>query len=529
MPNKIISLVLTFSFIFAPVISFPVANAQSATATTSQGLTTCQFVEFLINIGVIAPEKVNAARSVFNCSNGNPANNAEDLFSPSSSSRSSQSQSSTFSVDLKINNKNRADNILAGERATLSWKSKGAENCYLGEERKGKSGSKTLYPEVTGVYIIRCENDDGRSVYDSAAVNIVTTNTSSNQPSIELYVNGAWENVDLTAGSVATVSWNSQNTTSCLAGTTVYPTSGSFQFNVPNISAGSSLLDVAMSCFGPNGTTTDLILARIINNGGGQSTGQQNSEGALVGQIAQLRDSSVAVYFYGEVSRKDKCWGEDKFYKVFISPKEGGAVKSVNGLSPAPYRVGDSSVLAKALWWDQGGMSVPAPGALALGSADGVQSYNCSTDGGPDNIVDIGVIYNVGQYSGPVSGSDSVGYTYTDGQLSSTADSMNGSTVGVGSAGAATSSLASVDTYGEVPMEDAQAAARQIKKEDDDGFLGTGLDMATVMAVAAFAACATGVGCLVSSAIWYNSTVVVSASLLSGGAAYGGTKVIESF
>lgn len=442
----------------------------SLSSTNSQtGISVCQFTDLMFSIGVIDINKLNQSKVTLGCTsnvnvNNNFSTDNSDLFIASA-----DKNNKSLKASLLVNGSEGPVNVLPGKTVTLSWTSLNADDCFIGTVSKPRNGSEIVTITGSSIFVLRCVDDDDHEVIDTVNVNLVLTSSASSQPSVDLKVNNKDSGVSLSVGDGFQVSWTSSNVSTCSMGSTTRPVSGSFYYNVPILADGQSQLDVSIVCNGQNGTVSDLVLINILNP-------DKNSETAAALGLAEQVGQSVSpgtVYFSGTLQQDGKCYGEKDFYRVFVIPKDGlPVVDSKSKISAA----GDPNVRLKLLYWAKNGIPLPVNGSVVFGEADGVTTYQCTSNGDfagqYDNykLVDGGVIFSVGQLAAETTS------TMTDPLL-------------LGVAGAS----------GTVPKDEAQVAARKIKPKDDDGFLGTGLDMTTVIVIAAVAACATGVGCIVAA------------------------------
>ncbi len=111
----------------------------------------CQFVELLISIGAILPEKSTAARAAFNCPAGN-------------------------FVDLKINGQNGPLTVVKNSALNISWTTSGVSACSSGGVNKTISGSENYTIGTTGqTFTLTCRTAAGANISDSVLVNISAT------------------------------------------------------------------------------------------------------------------------------------------------------------------------------------------------------------------------------------------------------------------------------------------------------------------------------------------------------------------
>ena len=118
------------------------------TQTAQPGMTICQFVELMISIGAVTPDRANSARSAMSCPVGSY-------------------------VDLKVNGQDGTVAVSANSTITLSWTSSGVSSCNNGGANKPLSGSDT-YNRGTASrnFTFTCQTASGASVYDTVYVNV---------------------------------------------------------------------------------------------------------------------------------------------------------------------------------------------------------------------------------------------------------------------------------------------------------------------------------------------------------------------
>lgn len=140
-------------------VGYPQSRASTAKTTvtptvvvskpqTQSTMTTCQFVELLINIGAISSDKSNSARSAVGCSTG------------------------TF-VDLKVNNSSGSVTVNKNSKVTLSWTTGGVTSCTSGSANKTLSGTQSVTMGTsTQTFTLNCKTSSGTSISDSVTVKI---------------------------------------------------------------------------------------------------------------------------------------------------------------------------------------------------------------------------------------------------------------------------------------------------------------------------------------------------------------------
>jgi len=142
-------------------------SGSSAPATnTNSGQTqmsTCQFVDLLINIGAIAPNLANQARTAVSCST------------------TSTATGQTPTVDIKINGQNGPISLNSPQNVTISWTSSNVTSC-VSQTAKPTSGSDTVYINASGNIGISCTGPYG-TVTDSVSINLANSNNGALQVS----------------------------------------------------------------------------------------------------------------------------------------------------------------------------------------------------------------------------------------------------------------------------------------------------------------------------------------------------------
>jgi hypothetical protein len=248
-------------------------------------------------------------------------------------------------------------------------------------------------------------------------------------------------------------------------------------------------LDVLISCASQSGqVVNDLVRASVTTNPSEADVVNLDNQ-SLASQVAGAV-SPGSVFFSGDLQLDGKCYGEDNFYRVFVTPNGGNPVVSAvsPGVSASKYGVGDPNVRLRLLYWAEGPIPQPVQGSIVAGQSDAVQGYNCTSNGDfrgyTGTTIDGGVIYGVGQIPAGVATSD-----------------LN----------TASTTASSTDILAEMPFgaagvvskDEASANARKIKPKDD-GFLGTGLDLKVVLAVAGVVVgcfAIPGVGCSIAGGV----------------------------
>jgi len=152
----------TVTIIPAPiVVSTPIL-----TPTNSQpNMSTCQFVELLINIGAISSNNASRARSAVNCSSdGSPY------------------------VDLKVNNQSNTVTVLKNSNVAVSWRAGGVISCsgrannesltgnvYASNNNTSSGNVNYTVGTVNQTLTVTCRTVNGNNISDSVSVRVSDT------------------------------------------------------------------------------------------------------------------------------------------------------------------------------------------------------------------------------------------------------------------------------------------------------------------------------------------------------------------
>ena len=205
------------------------------------------FLETLIKIGVIAPEKADLARTVLNTAlSGSSTRINRDLTTGSTGD------------DVKLLQK-----VLNTNPSTV-----------VALSGPGSSGNETTtFGPATKAAVIKFQNlynfsptgivDAVTRAKVNAILSIITNANvpEAQRPSVDLKVNGQDDNVKIGYGSTVTIMWTSTNVTSCVSGANkVKPVSGTE--SVTNVTTAG---EFTMTCVGPKGIVSDTVTATMAN------------------------------------------------------------------------------------------------------------------------------------------------------------------------------------------------------------------------------------------------------------------------
>jgi Domain of unknown function DUF11 len=148
--------------------------------------------------------------------------------------------------------------IQSGQSSTLNWNSQNATYCSSSWSSaaagSATSGSQLVYPTYTTTYNITCTSATGQQANASATVYVTT---QSVQPTVTLTANPS----SITAGQNSTLTWYSQNATSCSAYWTGSTATSGSGLVVPTVTTTYSI-----TCYGDSGTTPATASATVTVN-----------------------------------------------------------------------------------------------------------------------------------------------------------------------------------------------------------------------------------------------------------------------
>jgi hypothetical protein len=168
-------------------------------------------------------------------------------------------------VNIKANNSDGPITISSGSSATLSWTSNNTTSCTASGAWSGSksiSGSQSTGSLTSSkTYTITCTGAGG-SASDSVTVNV--GDVPPNTPTVNLLINGSNGPITIGYNTAATLSWTSNNTTSCTA-------SGAWSGS-KSISGSQSTGSVYSSqtynitCTGAGGSASDSVTVSVQDN-----------------------------------------------------------------------------------------------------------------------------------------------------------------------------------------------------------------------------------------------------------------------
>jgi uncharacterized repeat protein (TIGR01451 family) len=172
-----------------------------------------------------------------------------------------QTASDSATVTVREQTQNPTVNLTAspstidrGGSSTLSWNSQNAEYCNSNWGGSNTSGSRSVSPYSTTTYTITCYNNEGVSASDTATVSV---REQEQNPTVDITANPS----SIARGQSSTLSWNSQNATSCtLSNAGSVSTSGSRSVSP------YSTTTYTITCYNNNGNSAFDSVTVNVNN-----------------------------------------------------------------------------------------------------------------------------------------------------------------------------------------------------------------------------------------------------------------------
>ncbi len=145
--------------------------------------------------------------------------------------------------------------IQSGANSTLTWSSNNATSCQAyWTSSTATSGSGVVVPSGTTTYSITCYGTNGTQVSASATVSV--NQIQYQNPTVSLYANPT----SIQSGANSTLTWSSNNATSCQAyWTSSTATSGS------GVVVPSGTTTYSITCYGTNGTQVSASATVSVN------------------------------------------------------------------------------------------------------------------------------------------------------------------------------------------------------------------------------------------------------------------------
>lgn len=168
---------------------------------TSSGISVCQFIDLLVNIGIVPSNNANQARIMFGCQS-TPNQSTISALRPS--------------VDIRANGKSGTVTIDSPRNVTVSWTSENVTSCQSPAGSRPISGSGSIRVDNSGTFVISCTGPYG-TVTDSVSVKIKSDVSTNN-------LNPSCIAAPGTINSGGTITW--VNTSSGTSGNTTYSWSG---------------------------------------------------------------------------------------------------------------------------------------------------------------------------------------------------------------------------------------------------------------------------------------------------------------
>lgn len=150
--------------------------------------------------------------------------------------------------------------VVRGHTSTLHWSSSNAISCIASNGWSGSkqlSGSQIVAPANTTTYTITCSGLNGDFSSDSATVSVISAPTVQ-LPTLVFYANPSI----ITSGDSSILTWQSDNTTSCIAGG---GWSGNKTLNGSQSVSPLTQTNYTMTCLGPGGSVFAQALITVLN------------------------------------------------------------------------------------------------------------------------------------------------------------------------------------------------------------------------------------------------------------------------
>ncbi len=166
-------------------------------------------------------------------------------------------QAGNITADIKANGQDGPVTIQSGQSATISWTSQNATSCMVTPGSwSGTSGSQSTGNLTNSqTYTVNCTGPGGNAT-DSVTINVQAGNVTA-----DIKANGQDGPVTVTFNSSATISWTSQNATTCSVSPTGWTgTSGSQ--STGNLASSQTY---TLTCNGPGGSATDSVTVNVSN------------------------------------------------------------------------------------------------------------------------------------------------------------------------------------------------------------------------------------------------------------------------
>jgi peptidoglycan hydrolase-like protein with peptidoglycan-binding domain len=417
-----------------PVTTYNPSNttvlpAQTTVNTVSQPqMSVCQFVELLINIGAIAPNKADAGRRAFNC--------IVDINKPS--------------VDVKVDGSQGPVTVLPGTEIRIHWTSTNTKSCSDGVNNIPKNGYIMLKAETSLSYPVSCLGKNGESVVDAVTVmvsggqtNATSTITIISSSIVPAY-NSATFNAVTNIPTKMFVSYTNQPTVESSVKVYESATSTTHANKITGLVPNSTYYARVAFSAGPNNTvmSDELVFTTLAND-----TSFLDEDFNLDFNFPAVSDTDLS----SEVSNLDE---EEAGYEISFK----GGIKSVRQSSGAL----GPSLLAELETCDNPTEDL-VKSVTVIGDAPSRDPSYYNTRGRITVLIPSGGLFDIG------TPSERDTFVGTSRDIISGPGANQASTVGAANSGGMATSW-------------NKQAKSCIKPPDDDGFLGMG-DFAIVGAI----------------------------------------------
>lgn len=184
----------------------------------------------------------------------------------------SNSETTTNSVLVTVNQSNGAvpivvlnanpTSVTQGQNSQLNWSVTNASTCYASGAWSGTKstfGTQTVYPSATDSYTLTCINGSN-SVSDSETITVIPySGTINTNPTLTFHASSPI----VTSGSPTVLVWNSNNTSSCIAGG---GWSGAKLSNGSELVSPERQTNYSLTCYGPNGSVFAEALVSVASS-----------------------------------------------------------------------------------------------------------------------------------------------------------------------------------------------------------------------------------------------------------------------
>lgn len=184
---------------------------------------------------------------------GTDNSNIISFTTPNCNNQINNPQFNNPSVDLNAN----PNTIQTSQGSTLTWNSQNVSSCFASwTGNTSPNGSVSVFPGFTTTFTITCQGFNGQTVNDSATVVVIGQPIQINNPNVRLFASPN----SINSGQGSTLTWNSQNVSSCFASWT-----GNTSPNGSTVVSPSFTTTFNITCQGFNGQSTNDSVTVFVN------------------------------------------------------------------------------------------------------------------------------------------------------------------------------------------------------------------------------------------------------------------------